>query len=169
MESLTTIPDNLDVFIDANIFIYHFCASSDVLSDLCSDFLLRVENSQLSGFTSTSVIAETLHRVMIYETINITGLDAKRAMKRFRKKSDLIKQLTQYSKIPEKIVEMGIKILSVTYQIIIDSQYWRDHYGLMVNDSIVMASIQELKIENLATNDSDFDNIPNLAVWKPSL
>jgi predicted nucleic acid-binding protein len=86
-----------------------------------------------------------------------------------RKKSDLIKQLTQYSKIPEKIVEMDPEILSVTYQTILESQCWRDKYGLMVNDSIIMASIHSLKIENLATSDSDFDHIPNLAVWKPGL
>ncbi len=164
---MTIIPDNSDVFIDANIFIYHFCESNDLLSNLCSDFLLRVENSQLSGFTTTTVISEALHRAMIFEATNISGLDAKGALTKLRKKPDLIKQLTQYSKIPEKITEIGIQILSVTYQTILESQYWRDNYGLMVNDSIIMASMRSFKIENLVTNDSDFDHISNLAVWKP--
>ena len=169
MESLSKIPDNSNVFIDANIFVYHFCASGDVVSDRCSDFLLRIESGLLSGFSCTSVIAESLHRAMIYEATNITGLNAKQAINMLRKKSDLIKQLKQYSKIPEKIIQIGVQILSVTYQTILDSELWREKHGLMVNDSIIMASMQSLKIDNFATNDSDFDPIPNLEIWKPSL
>lgn len=169
MESLGNLPNDSSIFIDANIFLYHFCTSEEGIADQCSDFLLKVENGQLKAFTSTFVIAETLHRAMIYEATAQTGLSPKGAMNILRKKPDLIKTLRQYSTIPEKIMEIGIQILIVSAQALLESQSWRDQYGLMVNDSIIIALMVKHGINNLATNDADFDHIRTLNIWKPLL
>jgi predicted nucleic acid-binding protein len=39
--------------------------------------------------------------------------------------------------------------------------------GFLTNDASVVARIKRHGIHNLATNDDDFDNVPNLIVWKP--
>ena len=39
--------------------------------------------------------------------------------------------------------------------------------GLLTNDATTLALIQRHGLSNLATNDSDFDSIPNLTIWKP--
>ena len=133
MAYLADIPNNTSVFVDANIFIYHFCGSGDAVANQCSDFLLKVENGQLKAFTSTFVIAETLHRAMNCEATAKTVLSPKGAMNKLRKKPELIKTLRQYSMIPEKIMEIGVQILIVLPQVLFESQNWRDRYGLVVN------------------------------------
>lgn len=54
---LDSIPSGTRVFIDANIFIYHFTG----VSTQCSDFLNRCERSDLEGNTSANVLLEVLH------------------------------------------------------------------------------------------------------------
>ena len=53
------------VFIDANIFIYHFGGRSLE----CKKFLERCARRLLLGYTATPVIGEVLHRRMIAEAI----------------------------------------------------------------------------------------------------
>jgi predicted nucleic acid-binding protein len=60
---LEGIPSGSRVFVDSNIFIYHFLD----LSDRCTAFLERISAHKLRGFTSTVVMAEVLHKLMIAE------------------------------------------------------------------------------------------------------
>jgi predicted nucleic acid-binding protein len=167
MESLLNIPNNISVFIDANIFIYHFCSAGDVISERCSDFLNKVENEQIRAFTSTFVIAEVLHRAMIHEAVGKTGLNPKGAMNKLQKDSDLIKSLNQFSQIPIILTDIGIQVLTVSYTTILNSYRWRHDYGMMVNDSILLATMASFEISHLVTNDSDFDRIRDIQLWKP--
>ena len=61
------------VFIDANIFIYNFGGQSAE----CKDVLLRCAKGELRGITSTFVIAEVLHRLMVAEAIEKNSLQTK--------------------------------------------------------------------------------------------
>ena len=54
------------VFVDANIFVYHF-APDPVLQVPCGQFLQRIENQEIQGFTSTHVLAEAAHRLLTLE------------------------------------------------------------------------------------------------------
>jgi len=49
--TLREIPSATEVFVDANIFVYHFSGPSE-LTPACSAFLRRIENHDLEGFTS---------------------------------------------------------------------------------------------------------------------
>lgn len=169
MESLTNIPDNISVFIDANIFIYHFCGSRTELSNLCSDFLVKVEKEQIQAITSTLVLAEVLHRAMIFEAISKTGLPPNGAMNKLKKNPTFLKSLDRYLEIPNIITDIGIQIVSISLPTIIESSEWRKRYGIMVNDSIILAAMKHYKTRHLVTNDSDFDNISGIIVWKPGL
>jgi len=63
---LEEIAPEESVFIDSNIFIYHFTGTSEE----CSHFLSRCERKDLSGVTSTNVLLEVLHRLMLIEAVN---------------------------------------------------------------------------------------------------
>jgi predicted nucleic acid-binding protein len=63
--TLKQIVSGTKVFIDANIFIYHFTG----VSDECSDFLNRCERGDIFGITSANVLLEVLHRLMMIEAI----------------------------------------------------------------------------------------------------
>ena len=53
------LPNGASVFIDANIFIYHFGGQSLE----CRNLLERCPRRELVGFTSTFIVAEVLHRL----------------------------------------------------------------------------------------------------------
>lgn len=60
---LFDLKDGSSIFIDANIFIYHFCRKSR-FNPVSSDFLERAEGGKINGITSTSVILEVTHRIV---------------------------------------------------------------------------------------------------------
>jgi len=62
---LLELPAGQTVFIDANIFIYHFTG----LSQECSSFLERCERGELWGVTAVHIILEVLHRLMMIEAV----------------------------------------------------------------------------------------------------
>ncbi len=53
------------IFIDANIFLYHFLARSGE----CRRLLERCLAGDVVGVTTTSVVAETMHRLMTMATV----------------------------------------------------------------------------------------------------
>ena len=63
--TLDQIPGGESVFMDSNIFIYHFTG----VSDRCTEFLMRCEQGDLNGVTSVSVLPEVLHRLMMVEVV----------------------------------------------------------------------------------------------------
>jgi hypothetical protein len=48
---LFTLPSGARIFIDANIFIYHF--TDTPLTDACPTFLQRVEGDELQGWSES--------------------------------------------------------------------------------------------------------------------
>ena len=67
---LENVPNGSKIFIDSNIFIYHFLN----LSNLCTAFLVRAEKRDISACTSTVVLAEVLHRLTIAEAAEEFGI-----------------------------------------------------------------------------------------------
>ncbi|HJX59765.1 MAG TPA: hypothetical protein VJ462_00620 [Thermodesulfobacteriota bacterium] len=70
MMNLSDLESGFSIFIDANIFIYHFSKESK-FNPASSDFLERVESREVYGFTSIPVVQEVTHRMMIIEAAAI--------------------------------------------------------------------------------------------------
>ena len=81
------------IFLDANIFVYHF----GELSAECKHLLSRCSQRELKGYASTSVLAEVLHRLMIVEAVKKGYINAKNPVKQLKKHPEIIKQLSDYS------------------------------------------------------------------------
>jgi predicted nucleic acid-binding protein len=43
----------------------------------------------------------------------------------------------------------------------------REQHGLFMNDSLIVAVMQCERIQVLATNDSDFERVPDIAMYAP--
>ena len=71
---LSGIPDGTHCFVDANIICYHIINVPPVSAE-CSLFFKRLENRRLRATTSTAVIAEAIHRVMLAEAVQKHRLD----------------------------------------------------------------------------------------------
>jgi predicted nucleic acid-binding protein len=88
---LVDLRDGDSVFIDANIFIYHHGGRSAA----CKTVLERCARRELAGYTSTSVLAEVLHRLMVAEAIQMGLVTARTAVKQLKEDPELVKRLTK--------------------------------------------------------------------------
>ncbi len=162
--TLTDLQDGDSVFLDANIFIYHFGGRSAQ----CKTLLTRCASRTLQGYTSTTILAEVLHRLMVAEAIQKRLVTAKNAVKKLQERPELVKQLTKYNEDVSKIGQNRPVILSLTPDILSQSETVRTNEGLLTNDSLVVAFMRDLRLTKLATTDSDFERVSGLEVYKPT-
>lgn len=161
---LGDLRDSDNVFIDANIFIYHFGGQSAA----CKTFLERCARRELLGYTSTPVLAEVLHRLMVAEAIQRGLVTAKTAVKQLKEDPNLVKKLIKYHQDVGKLCEMNLVILSFTLEILNRSRDIREREGLLTNDSLVVAFMHDQGLTKLATGNSDFDRLHGLEMYKPT-
>ncbi len=152
------------IFIDANIFIYHFSGSSRE----CKIFLERCARQELLGFTSTSVLAEVLHRLMIAEAVEKRFVTSNNAVKKLRNTPSIVKGLTLYYENTNCIPQMNISIFNLTLEIVQKSTEIRKNEGLLTNDSLVIAFMNEQELTKVATANGDFDRVSGIDVYKPA-
>jgi len=161
---LADLQDGDGVYIDANIFIYHFGGRSAH----CQAFLERCARRELLGYMSTPTLAEVLHRLMVAEAIQRGLVIAKTAVKKLKEKPELVKQLTRYNEDVNQIGQMNLTILSLTPAVLSRSEEVRKREGLLTNDSFVVVFMRDLGLTKLATTDGDFERVSGLEVYKPT-
>lgn len=166
MTSITHIHEGTSVFIDANIFIYHFIYET-AESQLCTSLLKRIENGELKGFTSTVVLAEISHRLMVFEAIEKYKVESRKAVRFLKEHPGKLKSLTKHLDAVNEIREMGIHLMAVEPQDIFASLTLQKKYGFLTNDSINLHLMLKDSIFNIASNDPDFERVDLITLYKP--
>lgn len=145
-------------------------AKKSKLNLASSNFLERAERSEISGVTSTLVLQEATHRMMIVEAATIlTDIEAKDLVKYLKAHPDVVKKLVSHQSIPEKIASFNLKIICPNINTIKRSQQMKRRYGFLSNDALSLQIMEDLKINNLASNDSDFERVNFITLYKPSV
>jgi predicted nucleic acid-binding protein len=99
---LSDLEDGSSVFVDANIFIYHFSKGSK-LNPASSKFLERIEEQKINGFTSVAIIQEVAHRMMIVEAASILPeVKVKDLVRYLKAHPDVVKKLATQKTFPQK-------------------------------------------------------------------
>ena len=107
--TLAEIDDGAGVFVDANVFIYHFLgASSD-----CTALLRRCESGELQGSTSALVLAEVCHRLMMIEAVERRLVTPGNVARKLARRPDVVRQLAVHDASVQAIPAMGIEIVGV--------------------------------------------------------
>lgn len=152
---------------DANVFVYALTPQSQSHAS-CRDLLDRSARGSVQLFTTIAVVADVHHRAMVLEVL--TRGQAQRsadAVALLKNQPTLITQLTRYPSILRDLRQARVNVVELTYRDLHASRVFREQYGLMVNDSLIVAVLQRERIQFLATNDVDFERVPNIAVRVP--
>jgi predicted nucleic acid-binding protein len=165
---LTNLPTKAHVFVDTNIFALYYI-DQGLLGQACRDFLLRTTRRQVSGYTSVAVVAEAIHRVMVAEAAAQLSLSSQKTVEHLQKHPELIQKLTRHLTVASDIHRLGIDILPITYKELHGSKNIRANFGLMTNDSLIVAVMRSHKLYHLATHDAGFARVTDLQVWRPIL
>lgn len=163
---LHEIETDSKAFIDANIFVYHFSEGSG-FNKSCADFLYRIERSELHGITSTLVIMEAIHRLMMVEASAHLTIEVKNLPAYLKQHPEAVKQLTKHMVVPHKISGLNIEIFEIKQRIIEQSQDMKKEYGFLSNDAITLQIMKNLGINIIASNDSDFNRVEWLNLYLP--
>ena len=165
--TLADLPAGTRVFIDANIFIYHFTQTP--LTAACTAFLQRVEAGSLQGITSVVAVTEVAHRLMILEAIQTHQLVSRTAVRKLKENSALVQKLTHYQRATAAIPTFGVQIEPVTFLHLQTAQKFSETIGLLTNDSLIAAVMQSLSLTDVASNDTDLAAVPGITSWKPQV
>jgi predicted nucleic acid-binding protein len=90
------------------------------------------------------------------------------AVQLLKRQPDMVVGLTRYRTILRDLRQARIDILPLTHRDLHASRVYREQHGLLVNDSLIVAVMQRERMQFLATNDSDFERVPGIAVYMPT-
>ena len=164
---LRLLPGGARVFVDTNIFDYHFRGKSIT----CTAFMNRIALRELTAYVNTQVLSDLLHKMMLAEaaTKGYCKFGAKHLRKWLAANRPLAATLTDYQTEFESTLALGLKVMRISKNILVDTKNERAAHGLMTGDSLHLGNMNRHDpiIQDIATYDGDFLHIPNLNVWSP--
>lgn len=156
-----------EIFLDANILIYHF-TSHPRFGAACHQLLQNTEVGVVSSYTSTWVLAEVIHKLMILETCDRFRLQSHEAVNYLKKNYQTINKLSNYRKALDLVYRLSnLAILEVNGAIFRQSHIYISKYRLLASDAVHVATSLANNIKNMATNDKDFKRVKDLTIWVP--
>ncbi len=159
------------IFIDSNIFIYN-ALDNPIYAESCSDFLMLVETNKINAVITPMVMDEVLFKILVaeasqhIENFNIRNL--KKKMKDPIFSSVVYRPVKKYSEYLIELTYAGLEILDINERTIKKSIILGEKYGLLTTDAIHLAAMKQYEIIYLASNDSDFDKVDFIKVYKPT-
>ena len=161
--TLDRVPSASRIFLDSTIFVYHATGASVQ----CRALLERCEAGDIAGVTSVVVLAEVAHRLMTIEAVAAGFVSGKDVVKKLRARPDLVGRLHLYQEQIERIPLMGVDVVPLQVGTVLRSADIRRKYGLLVNDSLIVASAREAGVGHLASADVDFRRVKELKLYRP--
>jgi predicted nucleic acid-binding protein len=154
------------VFVDANIFVFHF-APDPTLQAACSQLLLRIETQDLAGFTSTPILSEVAPRLMTMEARQRFGWTGGKVSRRLKQNPTVCQSLTGFRTALENVLQSRTQVLTIVPPLLLTAGTLSVQYGLLANDALILAVMQQHGLSNLASADSDFDRVPGITRYSP--
>src|SRR5262245_62123132 len=126
------------VFLDANTFIYHY-APDPMLGPPCSQLLQRIENQDLSGFTSIHLLSEVVHKLMTIEANARFGWPMTGMANRLRRHPTDVKRLDAFRIALDQICQSRLQILGLSVTALRSASAVCKQTGLLINDALIIA------------------------------
>ena len=145
------------------MFIYALTAQSAQ----CRQLFERCLREEVTGIALLETVNEVTHRFMIAEALS-KGLIPAGGARALRNKFQQIPTLTDYWLNTQRMLALNLLFMPVNETIIRNAQSVRQEAGLLTNDSMIVAGMREYGLSFLASNDSDFDRVRDITVFKPT-
>lgn len=162
-QPLPQIPNDSNVFLDANVLVYGLSGQSAQ----CAGLLERCSKEEVTGICLFEIVNEATHRFMLAEAFQ-KRLISKESAGTLRTHFSMIASLTDYWRDTERILDLNILFLSTNERILRNAQSERQQSGLLTNDSMIVSCMRSYGITNLATNDTDFERVSGITVYSPA-
>jgi predicted nucleic acid-binding protein len=155
------IPHGAAVFLDANVLLHHFTGHPQ-FGAASSGLLDRIEKGECEGWTSAPMLGEMIHRLMTIEACTRFGWPPKGIANRLRRHPAEVQQLDRYRQAIDELAVVGIKNLDSTRHLVSLAVDVIRQTGLLSTDALVVVTMRDKGLTNLASNDADFDRVPGI-------
>ncbi len=164
---LSIIPAGKKVFIDANIFLYEVF-DHPRFGENAYKILKDVENGTIKGITSTLVLDEVLHKMILIEASDKFHISTKDTVSFLKKNPKEIPLLESSWKDIDRIQEIeNLTVCGISPDVFKSSINVAKANMLLTHDALHIAVMKYESISDIASNDSDFGRIEGITIWKP--
>ncbi len=155
------------ICLDANTFVFHFQPHAQ-FGPPCSALLKRIELQEVVGYSSTHVLSEVVHRLMMIEARSNFGWTSGKLVQRLKSHPAAVQGLTRHQIAIQEILQSRIQILSLSPALLAQASTLIQQHGLLTNDALIVAVMQHQGLTDLASHDADFDRVPGLTRYAPA-
>lgn len=160
------LPSGAMVFIDANCLVYA-ATSEPTYGAACQRLLDEIENKNLRGCTSAHVLGDLAHRLMTIEAALLFNRPMTGIANWLRRHPAEVQQLVQHSQSLDDLQAIPLPILPVTGPQVSRARHLSRQHGLLTNDALIVAVMQDHGLTHLASNDADFDRVLGITRYAP--
>ena len=163
--NLDDIPGGSLCVVDTNVLLY----AEQGASMQAQRFVRRCSNGELSGVVPQPVWQEFAHKLMLAEAMMRGLTSGSNPAARLGGKPPAVKELTLYRGKVRALGDLGFAFEPCTRDDLLERAFaLQEQYGLLTNDSMVLAVAQRLKAEALVSNDKAFQSIDSPTVYAPT-
>jgi predicted nucleic acid-binding protein len=164
--TLDQVPSKTHLFVDANILVYHF-QPHPAFGLTCHRLLERIELQDIEGYTSTNLLGELAHRLMVIEAGALPGWTGGKVLNRLKQQPGVVKQLALFQTAVESVLQSTIRVLTISPVLVSTAATLSRQNGLLTNDAIILALMQAHGLTHLASHDAHFDSVPAITRYAP--
>jgi len=163
--NLDDIPGGSLCVIDTNVLLY----AEQGVSFQAQRLLRRIETREVLGVMPQPVWQELMHKLMLAEALMLGHLSGGNPARQLAGKPEVIKQLTVYKDKMKSLAVLGMGFEACTKSDLTDKAVAiQARYGLLTNDSVILAIALRLEADVLVSADRQFHAIKEMQVCAPS-
>ena len=168
---LSNIPEDTDVFVDSNIFVYHLTGDARY-SHIIAEFFRKIELGNVNAYFNIIVFDEVLFNFLKAKTFRIWVKRKISFNDLFKKKPEIVGKI-DCSPVMKLFSIDNLNFLSLEKgKLKVAFKRLKDRtllikYNLLPSDSLIALYMKQNNVKHIATNDSDFERVKGIKVWKP--
>jgi len=154
---LSDIPTGATVFVDANVPLASIL--EERRAGIAEEFLLRMESHEIATVTSTIVLSEMFHRLLLAEACKLLQVPSHIALRHLKQQPNLFQQLRECWDLINEFLELPLTVYPVDQDMFVEALALSRKYRLLINDATHIALMAKRGIELLATFDHDLERV----------
>jgi predicted nucleic acid-binding protein len=151
--------------VDTNVLLY----AEQGLSQQAQRLIRRCSTGDLIGVLPQTVWQELTHKLMLAEALMMERVSGPNAGRKLSRQPDTVKRLGLYKDKILALSNMGLGFEACMKEdLLVNAFRYQEQYGLLTNDSVIVAIAVRLKADVLVTADAAFQKISDIQVAMPS-
>lgn len=163
--NLDDIPGGSLCVLDTNVLMY----AEQGLSQQAKRILRRCSTHELIGVLPQTVWRELAHGLMVAEAMMLGKVSGPNPARKLARQPEVLKTLGLYKEKVQALSDLGLAFEPCTQDDLLGAGFkLQEKYGLLTNDSVILAAAVRLNADILVTADEAFQKTKELKVARPS-